>query len=201
MKWLAGAVMVLLLPLLFIPLLGYAVAATRAAQEDEAAGPPPWRVTSRLLSDGFWVSLAIAITLLPFAILLNPLATGLSIAHVWSSSDPALASIHTHVLAFLILALPWGLVTLLVMPHATARFAATGRPADLFNYADSLRGVARDFVTWNLVAAALVTAWVIAFASAGLLCVGFLPGAFYAILVSAHATAALRPESTHSSTR
>jgi hypothetical protein len=35
----------------------------------------------------------------------------------------------------------------------------------------------------------------------GLLCVGLLPGIFYAILVSAHATATLHPEGADSSAR
>jgi len=38
----------------------------------------------------------------------------------------------------------------------------------------------------------MVTAWVVALACVGLLCVGLLPGAFYAILVSAHASASLQ---------
>lgn len=194
-------VMVLFLPLLFIPLLGYAIAATRAAEESDAAAPPPWRITPRLLSDGFWTALAIAITVLPFAILLNPLAAGLSIANVWSSSDSALTSLRAHMLALMILALPWGILTLLVMPHATARFAASGRPTDLFNYAASVRSVSHDLVTWNVVATAIVTAWLVALASAGLLCVGVLPGAFYAILVSAHATATLNSKAADLSAR
>lgn len=200
-RWLIGVVLVLLLPVLFLPLLGYAIAATRAAEEDEAAGPPPWRWSIRLVTDGFWTALAIAVTVLPFALLLNPLAAGMSTAHVWTSSDPALASIHSHVLAFLIVALPWGLVTLAVMPHGTARFAASGRPGDLFNYAASLRGVARDFVAWNLAAAAIVTSWVIAFACTGLLCAGVVPGVFYAILVSAHASATLHRQGAPFSVR
>jgi len=87
------------------------------------------------------------------------------------------------------------------MPHATARFARTGTPTDLFNLPESIRGVARDFATWNLAAAAIVTAWAIGLACAGLLCVGLVPGVFYAILVSAHASAALNNEGSHSPAR
>jgi hypothetical protein len=195
-RWLVGMLLVLFLPLLFIPLLGYAVAATRAAEEDPSSGPPAWRVSARLLIDGFWTSLAVVLTLLPFALLLNPLSIALSNAHVWTSSDAALADIHARLLAFLILALPWGLLVLFVMPHATARFAASGKPADLFNYAASSRDVARDFATWNVAAAAIVTAWALGLACAGLLCVGVVPGIFYAILVSAHAAAALNRKSS-----
>jgi hypothetical protein len=175
--------MVLLLPVLFIPLLGYAVAATRAA-EAGAEGPPPWRLSIRLLSDGFWMSLAVLLIALPFALVLNPVASAMR-----SLGEP-----NAHVIAIFVLALPWGLVSLLVMPHTTAAFAASGDPGDLFNFAAALRGVRRDFMTWNVAAAAIVTGWAIGLACAGLLCVGIVPGVFYAILVSAHAAAALQGE-------
>src|SRR5260370_3717125 len=42
-----GALTVLLLPIAFIPLLAYAIAATRSAEAREA--PPPWRFSIRLL--------------------------------------------------------------------------------------------------------------------------------------------------------
>jgi len=80
---------------------------------------------------------------------------------------------------------------LLLMPHATNRFALSGRPVDLFDFPAALQGVTRDFATWNLAAAAIVTAWALGVACIGLLCVGIVPGIFYAILVSAHASAAL----------
>ena len=169
--WIVGAILVLLLPIAFVPLLGYAVAATRSAQ------PPRWALGWRLLTDGFWMALAVALTLLPFAIALLVLAQVLS--------GIAL------VIAFFVLALPWGLVALLLLPHATAVFATTGNPRDFFDFAASLRGVRRDFATWNVVVAAIVTGWAIALACVGLLCVGIVPGIFYAILVSAHATSAL----------
>ena len=89
-----------------------------------------------------------------------------------------------------------------VLPHATAEFATGADPRVLFDVAASLRGVRRDFATWNVVAAAIVTAWAVGLACVGLLCVGIVPGVFYAILVSAHATAALAhtgTESPHSS--
>ena len=181
--WAIGLLTVLFVPVLFIPLLGYSVAATRASEIDPAAGPPPWRWSVRLLSDGFWVTLALLVSWLPFALLLNPLADVLS--GVTSNAFNA------HVVAFLVLALPWGLLALLVLPHATASFAASGRPGDLFDVAAGLRGVSHDFATWNAVVAAIVTAWAIGLACVGLLCVGIVPGVFYAILVSAHASATL----------
>jgi len=173
--------MVLFLPLLFIPLLGYAVAATRAAETDPSQGPPRFRLSARLLSDGLWTSLAVMLIALPFALAWNPLASALR----------GLGEPNAHVIAFLALALPWGLVSLLLMPHSAAAFAATGSPRDMFNFAAAVRRLRRDFMTWNVVAAAIVTGWAIGLACAGLLCAGIVPGVFYAILVSAHAAAAL----------
>ena len=175
--WAWGIIAVLLLPLFFLPLLGYAAAATRYAEVDPKAGPPP-RFTFQQFWAGGWIAFVLLLITAPFAFLVNPLA-GLI--------DLPFAPIY----AALILALPWGVVVLLWLPHATARFAATGAPMDLFDVVASLRGVRRDFATWNAVVAATVTAWAIGLACVGLLVVGILPGVFYAILVSAHATAAL----------
>ena len=172
----------LLLPVAFVPLLGYAVAVTRSAAADPFRRPPPvLELTGRLFTDGLWTALAIAVTVAPFAlafVALTRLVDGVGL-----------------VIAFYLLALPWGLVALLVFPHGTATFALSGNPRDLFDVAASVRCVRRDFATWNAVVAAIVTAWAIGLACAGLLWVGILPGIFYAILVSAHATAALaRPD-------
>ena len=94
-----------------------------------------------------------------------------------------------------------GLLLLLVLPHATARFASSGSPRDLFDFRTSLVAVRRDFAIWNLAAAAMVTAWIIGFACTGLLCIGLVPGVFYAILVSAHASAALHDKGPNPPTR
>ncbi len=189
--WPLGVLTVLLIPILFIPLLGYAIAATRQAERDPTHGPPSWHLSGRLLSDGLWTSLAVALLTSPFALALNPFAGLLFDAHVWRSSDAALSQLNVHVIALFVLALPWGLLLLLVMPHATSRFAASGRLLDLFDFASSVRGVISQFATWNLAAAAIVTGWAAGLACAGVLCVGLIPGVFYAILVSAHASAAL----------
>ena len=188
-----GLVAVLFLPVLFIPLLGYAVAATRAAEDDPSAGPPSWPLTARLLVDGVWTSIAVLLTLLPFALLLNPLA---GLLHNASLREP-----YAHVTALFVIALPWGLLALLHMPHATAAFAASARPSDLFDLGGSLRAVRRDFTTWNVAAAAMVTGWAIGLACVGLLCVGIVAGLFYAILVSAHASAALHVPDSHPAAR
>jgi len=181
--WAIGLATVLLLPLLFIPLLGYAIAAVRAAEQDPSTGPPAWRISDRLIADGAWVFLALLVTWIPFAFLVNSLA--LTLRSV-TRGEP-----FTHLIALLIAALPWGIVALLLLPHATANFAASGKRSDMFNAAAAIRGVRSDFATWNVVVAAIVTAWAIGVACVGLLCVGIVPGVFYAILVSAHAAAAL----------
>jgi hypothetical protein len=184
--------LVFLLPIAFVPLLGYAVAATRAAAVDPGAGLPPWALSRRLIADGFWVALAIALVAAPFALALGPLSTLIANAPPWHVSDPNLSRLYSDLVAVFILALPWGLVMLLLMPHAVNRFALSGRPADLLDVPATLRSVGRDFATWNLAAAAIVTAWALGVACIGLLCIGVVPGIFYAILVSAHATAVLR---------
>ena len=189
--------MVLLLPIAFIPLLGYAVAATRFAASDPSRGLPRWHISARLLTDGLWVALVVMLIAAPFAIVLGPLAMLIDQAHLWHVGDPALSRFYAYLAAAFALALPWGIVMLLWMPHATARFAADGRPVDLFNFPAALRGVARDFATWNLAAAAIVTAWALGLACVGLLCLGIVPGVFYAILVSAHATASLENAGPH----
>jgi hypothetical protein len=127
----------------------------------------------------------------PFVLLLNPLAELLYDTQVWRATDPTLSQLYAHVVATFILALPWGLLLLIHMPHATAQFAHTEKPADLFNLAASIQGVKRDFTTWNVAAAAIVTGWAVGLACVGLFCIGLVPGVFYAILVSAHASAAL----------
>jgi hypothetical protein len=189
--WSIGILIVLVLPITFIPLLGYAVAATRAASADPSAAPPRWQPSTRLLSDGFWVALAVVVITAPFVFAAGPIATLVDDAHVWRVSDPTLSHLYSSLTAGFALALPWGIVLLLLMPHATARFATSGLPVDMFDFASSLRGVGRDFATWNLAAAAIVTAWAVGLACVGLLCVGIVPGVFYAILVSAHACATL----------
>jgi hypothetical protein len=190
-QWIAGLVAVLLLPIAFIPLLGYAVAATREAELDASNGPPTWKLSGRLLSDGFWTTVVVVLLTAPFALLLNPLAGWLFDAHVLRGTDVPVSQLYAHTIALFLLALPWGLLLLIHMPHATARFALSGKAVDLFDLPASISAVRRDFTTWNLAAAAMVTGWAIGLACVGLLCAGLLPGVFYAILVSAHASAAL----------
>ena len=179
--WIWGCVCVLLLPFLFMPLFGYAILATRSSELDPRSPPPRWGVSFRTLWLGGWTVLLVAVITAPFAYVLNPVANLLDGAGINFAI----------IFAALVLALPWGVVMLLVVPHGAAAVAASGEPQDLFDVASALRTVRRDFPTWNLVVAAIVTAWAIGIACAGLLCVGIVPGVFYAILVSAHAAAAL----------
>jgi len=191
---------VALLPITFIVLLGYSVAATRAAATAPGEGPPPWHRPGRLLADGVCCAVAISLLTLPFALVAVVLSAALSSPDLWHSTDPLL-HVEGWTAAILTAALPWGIVLLLLMPHATARFAATRRVRDLFDFPASLRSVRRDFASWNIAVAAIVTAWALGLACVGLLCVGLVSGIFYAILVSAHATATLHPEGTDSSSR
>jgi len=196
-RWGVGLVTVLLLPIAFVPLLGYAIAATREAEGRPATGPPRWELSGRLISDGVWTTAIVVLFTAPFLLLLNPLAGWLFDAHLFSGSDAPVSRLYAHAVAFFALALPWGLLLLIHMPHATARFAASGSARDLFDLPASVRAVRRDFATWNLAAAAIVTGWAIGLACVGLICLGLVPGVFYAILVSAHASAALHHEVTH----
>lgn len=184
---------VLLLPVLFVPLFGYAVAAVRAAQRDARQGPPPWRWSRRLFSDGAWTALWLALSVLPFALIYTMVAAALQATPL----DGAVA----HVLAALVAALPWGVGVLLLLPHASARFAITGAASDLFDVRRALHDVRTGFASWNVAVAAIVTGWAIGTAAIGLLCVGVVPGVFYAILVSAHAAATLQREGPASSAR
>jgi Protein of unknown function (DUF4013) len=197
-RWIPGLLAVLLLPVAFVPLLGYAIAATRQAELDPAEGPPPWRFSRRLLLDGVWTAGVVVLFTAPFVLLANPLAEWIFNAHIWHVSDSPLSQLYSHTAAVFLLALPWGLLLLIHMPHATARFAQSSNPTHLFDLPASIRAVRSDFAIWNLAAAAIVTGWAIGFACVGLLCVGLVPGVFYAILVSAHASAALHHQSADS---
>jgi len=103
-RWAYGLVCVALLPLLFIPLLGYAIQATREAQRDSSHGPPEWRLSGRLLADGFWTSLAVGLGTLPYLLLLGPLAEFLFSRHLWSSEDAAVS--HVDAVSYTHLTLP-----------------------------------------------------------------------------------------------
>ena len=189
--WLVGLPLLILLPIGLLPLLGYSVAVVRSADADPDAGPPPWRPLSRLLRDGLWLALVLTLLSTPFAILAWALAGPVSSALAGSVRDGFLRSSLGAVLAAAVAALPWGILLLVLMPPATARFARSGRARDLVDVPAAWRLLRRAFPTWNLVVVAIVTAWAIGLAGLGLAIVGVIPGVLYALLVSSHATAAL----------
>jgi hypothetical protein len=196
--WPLGVLLVAIWPLAFIPLLGYAVAAVRSAAADPGAGPPAWRWNGRLITDGGWTALALALISTPFVLLWWPLSGLLDAVmkrlHIGPADPVLVRAIAVDVAGALVL-LPWIGVLLVLMPVATARFALSGRPGDLFDYRAVVASVRSRLGDWNLAVAAIVTAWIIGLAAAGALCVGLLPGLFYAILVSSDATATLAPPS------
>lgn len=192
-RWLVGVPLVALLPLTFPIVFGYAVACTRATARDPLAGPPRWRITRRLLSDGAWSGLQAAAITLPFAAGAWLLGEVLA-AHWRPTGDAFVDAALAWVIAVTVAALPWGVLMLLVLPPTLARFAVTGRPADLAALRAAAACVRRRYAEWNLALVAITTAWVLAAAGLALAGVGVVLGAFYAILVSAHACAALAPD-------
>ena len=191
-RWLMGSLLVLAWPLAFIPLLGYATAAVRASAGDPSGPPPAWRLEARLLRDGAWTALAVVLFSAPFAAAWWPLSSAF-FGRVAATGEPLLDRLYALLAAGLLLALPWGMLLLVLMPPASARFAIRGCPRDLFDVAASLRAVRDHYGVWNLAVAAIVTGWIAGLLVGSLCCIGLLPGAFYAILVSAHASAALAP--------
>src|SRR5260370_7479211 len=111
-RWGVGLVPVLLLPIAFVPLLGYAIAATREAEVRPATGPPRWELSGRLISDGLWTTAVVVLFTAPFLLLLNPLAGWLFDAHLFSRSDPPLPRLSPHPVAFFPLPLPSPLLLL-----------------------------------------------------------------------------------------
>jgi hypothetical protein len=194
-RWLLGVALVALLPVSFPLVFGYAVACVRAAACEPAAPPPPWRIGGRLLADGAWTALQAAVLTAPFAAAAWLLA-GL-LVRVWRPTGVAFSDVAlAWIAALTVAALPWGVAMLLVVPATLARFAVTGRPADLAGLRWVVRCVRGRYAEWNLVLVGITTAWALAAAAMSLAGVGVVPGAFYAILVSAHACSALAPDRT-----
>jgi hypothetical protein len=188
--WLAGIPLLLFFPLSFVVVLGYAVRATREAALSPQAPPPGFSLDGRLLRDGLLLTVVFLLVVVPY-LLMSDAVAGAVFARMPAGTDPLIGPAEALLFGGFLVAIPWGTVVLLLVPPAVAAFAASGRARDLFNVARALRLVRTHFMAWNLATVAIVTAWIVALAGAGLLCVGFLPGAFYAILVSAHATASL----------
>ena len=98
-RWIVGLTLVLLMPIAFVPLLGYAVASTRSAWSNSADGIPRWVMSARLLTDGLWVAIAVVVLTAPFAIAINPIATLIGHAHLWQVTDPALSRLYANLAA------------------------------------------------------------------------------------------------------
>src|SRR5260370_34082319 len=105
--------MVLLLPIAFIPVLGYAVAATRQAELDPSTGPPGGKLSGRLLSEGFWTARVVALLTAPLVLLVSPLAGRLFDPPVLGGPHSAVLLLSAHTNALVARALPWGLLLLI----------------------------------------------------------------------------------------
>jgi hypothetical protein len=189
--WLVGLVLLVLFPFGLIPLLGYTVEIVRSAAADPEAGPPPWPRLGRLLADGLWIAALLCLLTAPFAALAALLAGAAGAELTRHLADPLPAAAIGWVIGAAVAGLPWGILLLVLMPPATARFAGSGSPRDLADLPAAIRLVRRRFGAWNLAVVAIVTAWLIGVCGLGLALLGVIPGVLYAVLVSAHATASL----------
>jgi uncharacterized protein DUF4013 len=193
--WLFGLPLLLLFPLTFVLVFGYALQATRASLADPASPPPQLRLDGRLLREGALTSALVAALTLPFAALAW-MGGGAMSNVLHATGDAFFNRAYGLLAAGLLIAIPWGLLLLLLLPPNVAAYCVSGRLRDLLDPVLAFRRVSERFLDWNLATVAMVTGWLLGFAAVGLLCVGFLPGAFYAILVSAHATASLAPRTS-----
>jgi len=192
-RWAVGSLLVAVLPVSFVVVFGYTVGCIRVAAADAAAGPPGWRVRRRLLSDGAWSGLQAAVLTLPF-VTLAWLASG-ELGQAWHpTGDRFVDSANALVVAVAAVALPWGVLMLTAVPPTVARFAMSGRPADLASLTAVVQAIRGRFADWNLVIVTITTSWLLAAAGLAVALIGVVPGAYYAILVSAHACAALSPD-------
>ena len=187
--WLIGVPLALVCPLGLIPVLGYAVACARAVAAGTSSGLPPWRLGVRLLAEGGLLLAVLLAVTAPF------------VALVWWSSgwiggllpvpDPFVARGYGVLIATAPLGLVWALTALLTVPPGLARYARTGRAREFIDFAATLRLLRAHFPAWNLAGVPIVTAWAVALLAVFAGGLGAPFAAFYAILVSAHASATL----------
>ena len=192
-SWLVGSLLVLLFPVGLVILLGHSVNVTRSAR---AGGDrmPGLRLTRRGALEGAAVTGLGLLLTAPFAVALVPLQAHLLPALARGGLGAGgLQQPVAVVIAAGLLSLPWALTMLALVPTGVAALARSGQIADLFAVTSSLRTVRTRFPVWNVVTAAIVSAWLLGLAAVAACGVGALPGVLYAILVSAHASAALEP--------
>lgn len=189
-RWALGVVLLLFFPIGWVPLFGYAVACVRSVAISPQAPPPAWAPAGRLLRDGCWALLQAGLLTLPFGVVAWSLG-GLVASRWHPFADPFTAHSVALASSAVLVALPWGLLMLALVPSTLARFAVSGRPVQLAAVGTALRDIRHRYLVWNLVVVTICSAWLLAALGLALLAVGAALGAFYAILVSAHACAAL----------
>lgn len=186
--WAVGVPLALVCPIGVIPLLGYAIAATRALIAGDQA-LPRWRLDARLLVDGVLLLLLLVALTAPFALVIAGASAPISL--VLPVGSPFLARAYAALAVGFPLAIAWAFAALVVVPAGVARYAASGRARDLFDVGASLHILRPRFVEWNLAGVPIVTAWAVAVLAVPAGAIGAPFAAFYAILVSAHASSTL----------
>ncbi|HEX6487806.1 MAG TPA: DUF4013 domain-containing protein [Candidatus Dormibacteraeota bacterium] len=186
--WAVGVPLAFVCPVGVIPLLGYSIAATRSAiAGDEAL--PRWRLEARLLVDGALLLLLLVGVTAPFALVVA--GASAPISRVLPVGSLFLARAYAALAVGFPLAIAWAFAALVIVPAGVARYAASGRARDLFDLGASLRTLRRRFVEWNLAGVPIVTAWAVVVLAVPAGAIGAPFAAFYAILVSAHASSTL----------
>jgi hypothetical protein len=195
--WIPAMLCMLVLPLGLVPLLGYTARAIRVSASDPDLGPPSMRLDRRLLSDGLRLLLAMLLLALPFLLAARAVYSIVKGSGVFvGSGDPFVDAVYSGTATAFLLLLPWALAFLVLGPPNIAAFAITGRLRDLLDPVAAGRRVRLALADWNLVTVVVVTGWTIAILGAAGFCVGVIPAAVYAMLVTAHATSVLAPRAS-----
>ena len=189
------ALLPILLPFTFPLVLGYGLDAVEASVASADAPPPAFAPNWRMVRRGSLAAFGFLVLSAPFIAGVIVVAEALRAAHRYTDTGfAALDAFQVHGYAAALVAFPWGAVMLLVLLPNLAVFARSGRLRDLVNPAAAGRRVRRHFVAWNVAGVATVTAWALAVASTLACGAGGLLGFAYAILVTAHAAAAIEAE-------
>ncbi len=198
--WIPAMFCMLLLPLGLVPLLGYTARAIRVSAADPESAPPSMRLDRRLLSDGVRLLLAMLLLALPFLLAAPAVYAAIERSGVFAAgADAFFNAAYTGTATAFMLLLAWALAFFFLGPPNIAAFAITGRLRDLLDPIAAGRRVRQALIDWNLVTVVVATSWTIAILGAALLCVGVIPAAVYAMLVTAHATSTLAPRDDQTS--